>query len=176
MEFEPQIELKGADGGMEVEGRDVAPGPSRQAAAPQLPDEEQAGPELLRTIKTIGINYKAFITFSHQYSFLIPLPGPSGLIQQCRPASATVPKPSQAISDSDSEEEEGLVSRLMPPSCLEQPASCTKGVAQHNMPRSRNQLSIQFLYSAKSHQSPQGALYYKVKALKELFHCVSLGC
>uniref|UniRef100_A0A669B4P8 F-box protein 38 n=1 Tax=Oreochromis niloticus TaxID=8128 RepID=A0A669B4P8_ORENI len=57
--------------------------------------------------------------------------GPSGLVQQCRSACANVPKPSQVISDSDSEEEEGLVSRLMPPSCLEQPASCTKGDARY---------------------------------------------
>lgn len=106
VEFEPQIELKGADGGMEVEGCDVAPGPSRQATTPQPPDEEQAGP--------------------------------SGLIQQCRSASATVPKPSQVISDSDSEEEEGLVSRLMPPSCLEQPASCTKGKGKTPLRRCNN--------------------------------------
>ncbi|XP_030595889.1 F-box only protein 38 [Archocentrus centrarchus] len=106
VEFEPQIELKGADEGMEVEGCDMAPGPSRQAITPQPPDEEQAGP--------------------------------SGLIQQCRSASATVPKPSQVISDSDSEEEEGLVSRLMPPSCLEQPASCTKGKGKTPLRRCNN--------------------------------------
>lgn len=33
------------------------------------------------------------------------------------------------ISDSDSEEEEGLVSRLMPASRLQQAASCTEGVS-----------------------------------------------
>ncbi|XP_069033789.1 F-box only protein 38 isoform X3 [Embiotoca jacksoni] len=53
--------------------------------------------------------------------------GPSGLVQQCRTAGGAVPKPPLVISDSDSEEEEGLVSRLMPASCLEQPASCSKG-------------------------------------------------
>ncbi|XP_068450856.1 F-box only protein 38 isoform X1 [Clinocottus analis] len=50
--------------------------------------------------------------------------GPSGLVQQCRPAGASVPKPPLVISDSDSEEEEGLVSRLIPTACLQQPASC----------------------------------------------------
>ncbi|XP_035525098.1 F-box only protein 38 isoform X1 [Morone saxatilis] len=50
--------------------------------------------------------------------------GPSGLVQQCRSAGVPVPKPPLVISDSDSEEEEGLVSRLMPASCLQQPASC----------------------------------------------------
>ncbi|XP_069543971.1 F-box only protein 38-like, partial [Brachyistius frenatus] len=53
--------------------------------------------------------------------------GPSGLVQQCRTAGGAAPKPPLVISDSDSEEEEGLVSRLMPASCLEQPASCSKG-------------------------------------------------
>lgn len=57
-----------------------------------------------------------------------PTPGPSGLVQQNRPAGAPVPKPPLVISDSDSEEEEGLVSRLMPASCLQQPASYTEGV------------------------------------------------
>uniref|UniRef100_A0A674NI08 F-box protein 38 n=1 Tax=Takifugu rubripes TaxID=31033 RepID=A0A674NI08_TAKRU len=47
-------------------------------------------------------------------------PGPSGLVQQGRPAGVRVPKPPLVISDSDSEEEEGLVSRLMPPSRLHQ--------------------------------------------------------
>ncbi|XP_035769213.1 F-box only protein 38 [Neolamprologus brichardi] len=102
MDVEPQIELKEA----EVEGGDVAPGPSHQATASQPPDEEQAGP--------------------------------SGLVQQCRSACANVPKPSQVISDSDSEEEEGLVSRLMPPSCLEQPASCTKGKGKTPLRRGNN--------------------------------------
>lgn len=64
--------------------------------------------------------------------------GPSGLVQQCRSACANVPKPSQVISDSDSEEEEGLVSRLMPPSCLEQPASCTKGKGKTPLRRGNN--------------------------------------
>lgn len=39
MDVEPQIELKEA----EVEGGDVAPGPSHPATASQPPDEEQAG-------------------------------------------------------------------------------------------------------------------------------------
>ncbi|XP_078117168.1 F-box only protein 38 [Sander vitreus] len=64
--------------------------------------------------------------------------GPSGLVQQCRPAGATVPKPPLVISDSDSEEEEGLVSRLMPASCLQQPASCTEGKGKTPLRRSNN--------------------------------------
>uniref|UniRef100_A0A3Q2GRL6 F-box protein 38 n=1 Tax=Cyprinodon variegatus TaxID=28743 RepID=A0A3Q2GRL6_CYPVA len=43
-------------------------------------------------------------------------------------AAAGAPQLPLAVSDSDSEEEEGLVSRLMPPACLQQPASCGKGV------------------------------------------------
>ncbi|XP_038555469.1 F-box only protein 38 isoform X2 [Micropterus salmoides] len=62
--------------------------------------------------------------------------GPSGLVQQCRPAGASVPKPPLVISDSDSEEEEGLVSRLMPASCLQQPASCTEGKGKTPLRRS----------------------------------------
>uniref|UniRef100_A0A8C2WRN2 F-box protein 38 n=1 Tax=Cyclopterus lumpus TaxID=8103 RepID=A0A8C2WRN2_CYCLU len=54
-------------------------------------------------------------------------------------ADATVPKPPLVISDSDSEEEEGLVSRLMPASRLQQPASCTEGVrTTRNTPSSRS--------------------------------------
>ncbi|XP_039669492.1 F-box only protein 38 isoform X2 [Perca fluviatilis] len=64
--------------------------------------------------------------------------GPSGLVQQCRPAGATVPKPPLVISDSDSEEEEGLVSRLMPASCLQPPASCTEGKGKTPLRRSNN--------------------------------------
>ncbi|XP_074503860.1 F-box only protein 38 isoform X1 [Sebastes fasciatus] len=64
--------------------------------------------------------------------------GPSGLVQQCRPAGATVPKPPLVISDSDSEEEEGLVSRLMPASCLQQQASCTEGKGKTPLRRSNN--------------------------------------
>uniref|UniRef100_A0A8D2ZYW8 F-box domain-containing protein n=1 Tax=Scophthalmus maximus TaxID=52904 RepID=A0A8D2ZYW8_SCOMX len=54
-----------------------------------------------------------------------------GLVQQSTagPASAVVPKPPLVISDSDSEEEEGLVSRLMPASSLQQTTSCTEGVS-----------------------------------------------
>ncbi|KAA8579279.1 hypothetical protein FQN60_009104 [Etheostoma spectabile] len=64
--------------------------------------------------------------------------GPSGLVQQCRPAGATIPKPPLVISDSDSEEEEGLVSRLMPASCLQQPASCTEGKGKTPLRRNNN--------------------------------------
>ncbi|XP_008400987.1 F-box only protein 38 isoform X2 [Poecilia reticulata] len=53
--------------------------------------------------------------------------GPSGVNHQCRTASAVAPKLPSAVSDSDSDEEEGLVSRLIPPACLQEPASCAKG-------------------------------------------------
>lgn len=56
-------------------------------------------------------------------------PGPSGLVQQGRAAGVCVPKPPLVISDSDSEEEEGLVSRLIPPSRSHQPSPGTKGIA-----------------------------------------------
>lgn len=56
-------------------------------------------------------------------------PGPSGLVQQGRAVGVCVPKPPLVISDSDSEEEEGLVSRLIPPSRLHQPSPGTKGIA-----------------------------------------------
>lgn len=52
--------------------------------------------------------------------------GPSGLVQP-RPESAAGPKAPLVISDSDSEEEEGLVSRLKPASCSQQPVSCASG-------------------------------------------------
>ncbi|XP_030252668.1 F-box only protein 38 isoform X2 [Sparus aurata] len=64
--------------------------------------------------------------------------GPSGLVQQCRPAGVPVPKPPLVISDSDSEEEEGLVSRLMPASCLQQPASCPEGKGKTPLRRNNN--------------------------------------
>ncbi|XP_047441741.1 F-box only protein 38 [Mugil cephalus] len=96
MEAEPQIALKGAEGGAGAEEGDVGPGSSQPAGAPRPQDEEQAGP--------------------------------SGLVQQSRPSGAPAPRPPLVISDSDSEEEERLVSRLMPPACLQQPAtSQTKG-------------------------------------------------
>ncbi|KAM8910860.1 F-box only protein 38 [Spinachia spinachia] len=98
----PQLGKKGAE---EEARADVAPGPSRPAAASQ-PDEEQAGP--------------------------------SGLVQQCRKADATVPKPSMVVSDSDSEEEEGLVSRLMPASCSQQSASSTEGKGKTPLRRASN--------------------------------------
>ncbi|MEQ2293505.1 hypothetical protein AMECASPLE_034121 [Ameca splendens] len=54
--------------------------------------------------------------------------GPSGLNQQCRAAHAVTSKLPLVVSDSDSEEEEGL-SRLIPPTCLQEPAACPKGVS-----------------------------------------------
>ncbi|KAM4586564.1 F-box only protein 38 isoform 1-T1 [Fundulus diaphanus] len=54
-------------------------------------------------------------------------PGPSGLNQQHKVPGAVAPKLPLVVSDSDSEEEEGLVSRLIPPICVQEPASCAKG-------------------------------------------------
>lgn len=53
--------------------------------------------------------------------------GPSGLVHHCRPAGIPGNKPPTVIYDSDSEEDEGLTPRLLPSSCLQQPASCSKG-------------------------------------------------
>nr|XP_054594860.1 F-box only protein 38 isoform X2 [Nothobranchius furzeri] len=62
--------------------------------------------------------------------------GPSGLNQQCRPTYGAAHKPPPVISDSDSEEEEGLVSRLMPPSSFLHPDSCPKGKGKTPLRRS----------------------------------------
>uniref|UniRef100_A0A3P9N2R7 F-box protein 38 n=1 Tax=Poecilia reticulata TaxID=8081 RepID=A0A3P9N2R7_POERE len=62
-------------------------------------------------------------------NFSLPPLGPSGVNHQCRTASAVAPKLPSAVSDSDSDEEEGLVSRLIPPACLQEPASCAKGAS-----------------------------------------------
>ncbi|KAM9850230.1 F-box only protein 38 [Aulostomus maculatus] len=105
---EPRIELRGAEGEGRVEEADVAPGPSRPAGTPQPPDDDEQA-------------------------------GPSGLVQQCRPPGTAVPKPPLVISDSDSEEEEeGLVSRLMPASCSQHSASCTEGKGKTPLRRSNN--------------------------------------
>ncbi|CAF94568.1 unnamed protein product [Tetraodon nigroviridis] len=64
--------------------------------------------------------------------------GPSGLVQQGRAAGVRVPKPPLVISDSDSEEEEGLVSRLIPPSRLHQPSPGTQGKGKTPLRRSNH--------------------------------------
>lgn len=61
--------------------------------------------------------------------FSIPPLGPSGLNQQYRTSNAVAPKLPQTVSDSDSEEEEGFVSRLIPPTSLQESSSCAKGVS-----------------------------------------------
>lgn len=53
--------------------------------------------------------------------------GPSGLNQQYRTSNAVAPKFPQTVSDSDSEEDEGFASRLIPPSRLQESSSCAKG-------------------------------------------------
>uniref|UniRef100_M4AP74 F-box protein 38 n=1 Tax=Xiphophorus maculatus TaxID=8083 RepID=M4AP74_XIPMA len=60
-----------------------------------------------------------------------PAPPPVNNINnnQRQTASAVAPKLPSAVSDSDSDEEEGLVSRLIPPTCLQEPASCPKGAS-----------------------------------------------
>ncbi|XP_013883085.1 F-box only protein 38 [Austrofundulus limnaeus] len=67
--------------------------------------------------------------------------GPSGLSKQSRPEGATAPKPPLVISDSDSEEEEGLVSRLMPPSSFQHPTSCSEGKGKTPLRRNNMVLS-----------------------------------
>uniref|UniRef100_UPI003AAF0E15 F-box only protein 38 n=2 Tax=Centroberyx TaxID=88664 RepID=UPI003AAF0E15 len=64
--------------------------------------------------------------------------GPSGLVQQCGPAGTTITKPPLVISDSDSEEDEGLVTRLTPTSSSQQPASCTPGKGKTPLRRCGN--------------------------------------
>ncbi|XP_026227922.1 F-box only protein 38 isoform X2 [Anabas testudineus] len=64
--------------------------------------------------------------------------GPSGLVQQCRPSGTIVPKPPLVISDSDSEEDEGLVSRLIPASCVQEPAAHTEGKGKTPLRRNNN--------------------------------------
>ncbi|KAF7647631.1 hypothetical protein LDENG_00168810, partial [Lucifuga dentata] len=65
--------------------------------------------------------------------------GPSGVVQTPRSAGAVVTNPPLIISDSDSEEEEGLVTRLMPTSSLQQSASCTEGKGKTPLRRCSNQ-------------------------------------
>ncbi|XP_020503432.1 F-box only protein 38 [Labrus bergylta] len=62
--------------------------------------------------------------------------GPSGLVKQNRPPHDSTPKAPLAISDSDSEEEEGLMSRLMPASSLQQQTSRTEGKGKTPLRRS----------------------------------------
>ncbi|XP_047210581.1 F-box only protein 38 isoform X2 [Girardinichthys multiradiatus] len=63
--------------------------------------------------------------------------GPSGLNQQCRSAHAVTSKLPLVVSDSDSEEEEGL-SRLIPPTCLQEPAACPKGKGKTPLRRNKS--------------------------------------
>lgn len=79
----------------------------------------------------------------------LPTLGPSGLVQPTRSAGTMVTKSPLVLSDSDSEEEEGLVTRLIPTSCPQQSASCTEGVStMQNTPsvqsRVFDELSIVF--------------------------------
>ncbi|XP_077589358.1 F-box only protein 38 isoform X2 [Stigmatopora nigra] len=65
--------------------------------------------------------------------------GPSGLVQKGRPPGVAEPKPPLALSDSDSEEEEGLVSRLTPAtSCSQWPISSTEGKGKAPLRRTNN--------------------------------------
>ncbi|MEQ2190008.1 hypothetical protein GOODEAATRI_031145, partial [Goodea atripinnis] len=74
---------------------------------------------------------------------------PSGLNQQCRATHAVTSKLPLVVSDSDSEEEEGL-SRLIPPTCLQEPAACPKGVsttqATHSQVLKQNTTRLLLLY------------------------------
>ncbi|XP_076005330.1 F-box only protein 38 [Genypterus blacodes] len=64
--------------------------------------------------------------------------GPSGLVQPTRSAGTMVTKSPLVLSDSDSEEEEGLVTRLIPTSCLQQSASFTEGKGKTPLRRCSN--------------------------------------
>ncbi|XP_054647675.1 F-box only protein 38 isoform X2 [Dunckerocampus dactyliophorus] len=99
--------------GVDVKGAERAvaddvTGPSRPNASPQPPEDDEEQA------------------------------GPSGLVQQCRPPGVTIPKPPPVLSDSDSEEEEGLTSRLTPASCSQQPISTTEGKGKTPLRRSTN--------------------------------------
>lgn len=63
-------------------------------------------------------------------SVLFPPPGPSGLVQNSKSTSASTSQYPQVASDSDSEEDECFVSKLIPPSRL-QPPSVTKGTCSN---------------------------------------------
>lgn len=66
--------------------------------------------------------------------------GPSGVVQT-RSESAACPKAPLVISDSDSEEEEGLVSRLKPTSSSQQPVSCASGKGKAPLRRNTGPVS-----------------------------------
>uniref|UniRef100_A0A3Q1I6M8 F-box domain-containing protein n=1 Tax=Anabas testudineus TaxID=64144 RepID=A0A3Q1I6M8_ANATE len=60
---------------------------------------------------------------------LPPAPPPVINNNNQRPSGTIVPKPPLVISDSDSEEDEGLVSRLIPASCVQEPAAHTEVIS-----------------------------------------------
>ncbi|XP_078810035.1 F-box only protein 38 isoform X2 [Oryzias latipes] len=62
--------------------------------------------------------------------------GPSGLSGQSRPAAPV--KAPLTLSDSDSEEEERLLSELKPASCIQRPISCNKGKGKMPLRRCNN--------------------------------------
>ncbi|XP_034036899.1 F-box only protein 38 isoform X2 [Thalassophryne amazonica] len=64
--------------------------------------------------------------------------GPSGLVQQCRPADVAVPKPLVVMSDSESDEEEGMVPRHVPASHSQQTTSCIEGKGKTPLRRANN--------------------------------------
>uniref|UniRef100_A0A3Q1H689 F-box domain-containing protein n=1 Tax=Anabas testudineus TaxID=64144 RepID=A0A3Q1H689_ANATE len=65
---------------------------------------------------------------------LPPAPPPVINNNNQRPSGTIVPKPPLVISDSDSEEDEGLVSRLIPASCVQEPAAHTEGISTTRNP------------------------------------------
>ncbi|KAM3866685.1 F-box only protein 38 [Diretmus argenteus] len=99
MEAEAQMELEGGEEEVTMEVRDLTPGPCHPSETTAPPPPDEEEA------------------------------GPSGLVQQCGPAGTTVTKPPLVNSDSDSEEEGSLASRLTPTSCSQQPASCTAGAS-----------------------------------------------
>lgn len=126
LEAVPQIAIKGGEEDFRVEEHDVSAGPSG-LADPSRPDEEQAGSvEDVLLLSLYRIIKDACLNNPNRSSSFFPPPGPSGLVQNSRSTSVSVPQYPQVASDSDSEEDECFVSKLIPPSRL-QPPSVTKG-------------------------------------------------
>ncbi|XP_037531056.1 F-box only protein 38 [Nematolebias whitei] len=115
------VEINGMEEDEEDDEDEVVFEEEKMEAEPQIDLKESEG--------EVGMENMA--GYSHQTGPSQPSDeeqaGPSGLSKQSRAACAAGPKPPVVISDSDSEEEEGLVSRLMPPASFQHPTSCSAG-------------------------------------------------
>ncbi|XP_051810005.1 F-box only protein 38 isoform X2 [Acanthochromis polyacanthus] len=128
------VEVNGMAEEDEEEEEEVVLEDENMETEPQMEQKGAKGGEAEEADVTPGPSHSAGAPQHHDEEQA----GPSGLVQQCRPAGAAIPKPPLVISDSDSEEEEGLVSRLMPPTCLQQTASCAKGKGKTPLRRCNN--------------------------------------